>query len=102
LSDIISVEKISEEIPSSFILSQNYPNPFNPKTIINYQLPINNFVKIAVYDIAGKEIAVLVNEFLQPGTYEVTFDGSGLTSGVYFYKLQAGDFTETKRMVLLK
>jgi hypothetical protein len=117
LSDIISIQPISSEIPSSFSLSQNYPNPFNPATKISFKIPSSEadssprrgwlkdgvgLVTLKVYDITGKEVAVIVNEALQPGTYEVTFDGSGLTSGVYFYKLKAGEFAETKRMVLVK
>jgi photosystem II stability/assembly factor-like uncharacterized protein len=94
--------KIIDEIPKTYVLQQNYPNPFNPSSIIGYQLPANNFVKLVVYDITGREVQTLVNGQLRSGTYEVTFDGSGLNSGVYFYKLTAGDFSETKRMVLIK
>jgi photosystem II stability/assembly factor-like uncharacterized protein len=94
--------EIQNQIPESFALYQNYPNPFNPKTIIKYQLPINNFVKLAVYDVTGKEVAMLVKEVLQPGTYEVTFDGSRLASGFYFYKINAGKYTDTKKMMMLK
>ncbi|MCU0372060.1 MAG: T9SS type A sorting domain-containing protein [Ignavibacteria bacterium] len=110
LTEIVTVKQINTEIPFSFSLSQNYPNPFNPATKIKFSIPNSTppaplprgTVSLKVYDITGKEVAVLVNEALQPGTYEVTFDGSGLTSGVYFYKLQAGNFAETKRMVLIK
>ena len=106
VSQVIGVKNISSEIPSEFKLMQNYPNPFNPKTIINYQLSMFNFVSLKVFDVAGKEVAVLVNEKQSatggPGTYQVEFDGSNLTSGVYFYKLTAGEFTVTKRMVLVK
>jgi hypothetical protein len=109
-SEIIGIQQISSEIPSSFSLSQNYPNPFNPATKIKFSIPNSTppaplprgTVSLKVYDITGKEVAVLINETLQPGTYEVTFDGSGLTSGVYFYKLYAGDYMETKRMILIK
>jgi hypothetical protein len=98
------------DIPSNFKLFQNYPNPFNPNTIIRYTIPrgspIGAFgddkVTLKVYDIIGREIETLVNENLKPGTYEVKFDGSKLASGVYFYKLQAGDFQETKKLILLK
>jgi len=86
----------------SYKLYQNYPNPFNPGTIINYQIPVNNYVTLKVFDVSGREVATLVNEELKPGTYEVTFDGSNLPSGVYFYKLTAGDFSETKKLLLLK
>jgi len=90
------------ETPSDFSLSQNYPNPFNPKTIINYQLSMFNFVSIKVYDVLGNEVASLVNGKQNAGYYSVEFDGSGFASGVYFYKLEAGEFSETKRMVILK
>ncbi len=87
---------------NSFKLSQNYPNPFNPKTKISYSIPQTNFVIIKVYDLIGKEIATLVNEQKTIGNYEVEFDGSNLSSGIYFYKMQAGDFTDTKKLVLIK
>jgi len=98
----IFVNNISVEIPDKYSLSQNYPNPFNPSTNIRYQITKNKFVKITVYDLLGKEIETLVNEKQSPGTYEVTFDGSNYPSGVYFYKLSSGDFSETKKMVLIK
>ncbi len=98
----IGIIKISEKIPSQFLLEQNYPNPFNPKTIISFQLAVNSFATLKVYDLLGREVAVLVNENLNAGTYEVDFDGSNLGSGVYYYKLSAGDFTETRKMVLIK
>ncbi|MBK6876823.1 MAG: T9SS type A sorting domain-containing protein [Ignavibacteria bacterium] len=93
---------ISHEVPESFALSQNYPNPFNPKTIINYQLRSTNLVKLTVYDVLGHEVATLVNEKQSAGTYQVEFDGSGLSSGVYFYKIVTQGFTDVKRMMLLK
>ena len=99
---VLSVNTISNEIPDRFSLSQNYPNPFNPNTIINYQLSMFNYVSLKVYDVLGKEVATLVNEKQSAGKYEVEFDGSNLTSGVYFYKLTAGEFTDTKRMILIK
>jgi hypothetical protein len=83
-------------------LLQNYPNPFNPKTNIDYSISKNTFVSITVYDITGREVANLLNEFKTPGNYSVTFDGSNLTSGFYFYQIIAGDFHETKKMSLLK
>jgi hypothetical protein len=88
--------------PKEFKLHQNYPNPFNPKTIIGFQLPINNYVTLKIYDVLGREVATLVNETLKPGTYETEFDGSNYPSGVYYYRITAGDFTETKKMVLIK
>jgi hypothetical protein len=88
--------------PTSYFLYQNYPNPFNPISDIRYQLSELGFVKLAVYDLLGREVSVLVNEKKPPGSYEVRFDGTGLASGVFFYRLQAGDFTQTKTLLLLK
>jgi hypothetical protein len=103
LSDILSgTNNISSLIPNAFSLKQNYPNPFNQLTVINYQIPINSHVTLEVYDLLSREVASLVNEILQPGIYETRFDGSRLASGIYFYKLTAGEFTETRRMVLMK
>jgi len=89
-------------VPDNYSLSQNYPNPFNPVTTIKYQVPRAGIVKIEVFDIAGRRIQTLVNNNLQPDFYEVTFNGSSHASGVYFYRLQSGDFVQTKRMVLIK
>lgn len=107
--DDISVERVGpvritelNQIPSRYELYQNYPNPFNPTTIIKFQISKLSDTKIIVFDVLGKEVRTLVNERLQPGTYETTFDGSTLNSGVYFYIMTAGNFTETKRMVLIK
>ncbi len=108
LSEITGIPKISTEIPSSYSLGQNYPNPFNPRTVISFSLPVVSNATLKVYDLMGREVQTLVNEKLQAGTYETTFDarqgGSsrGLNSGVYFYKLQTENFTETKRMIYLK
>jgi len=96
------VQNISSEIPSSYSLNQNYPNPFNPTTKIKFDVVRVGDVKIVVYDVMGREVQTLVNESLKPGTYEASFDGSQLTSGVYFYKITAGDFSQTKKMLLLK
>ena len=90
------------EIPTEFSLSQNYPNPFNPSTVIRYSLIENSFTSLKVYDITGKEVANLVNESQDPGRYEVTFNGSNFSSGVYFYKITAGNFSSVKRMFLIK
>jgi len=89
-------------IPEKFSLSQNYPNPFNPRTTINYEIPVANHVTIIVYDIMGKEVATLVNLLQDAGYYSVTLEGSNFASGQYFYKLQAGDFSQDNRMILLK
>lgn len=102
LSPISAVGNNGSKSPNSFKLSQNYPNPFNPTTKISFRIPKNGFVTLKVYDITGKEVAVLVNESLSPGTYETTFDASQFTSGVYFYRLSTKDFSETKKMLLIK
>jgi len=91
-----------ELLPMSFQLFQNYPNPFNPKTIINYELRITSYVSLKVYDGLGKEVETLVNKELNPGSYEVDFDGGNYPSGIYFYTLTAGDYKETKQMLLIK
>jgi hypothetical protein len=104
---LIGVQNISTEVPSSYSLLQNYPNPFNPKTKIKFEIPKTGLegytdVSIKVYDILGREVVVLVNEKLRPGTYETEFDGTNFSSGVYFYVLRTGNYFETKKMVLLK
>jgi len=98
----IGIKPISNEIPKDFRLGQNYPNPFNPKTIINFQLPVSKFVKLIVYDVIGKEIIALVNEDLNPGIYEVSWNASNYPSGIYFYKVITQDFSESKKMILIK
>jgi len=102
LSELISVQSLSNEVPEEFSLEQNYPNPFNPVTKINYELRVTNYARLVAYDVMGKEVATLVNEKQSPGAYQVDFDGSSLPSGVYFYRLTAGDFTDTKRMILIR
>ncbi|MEO8514673.1 MAG: alpha/beta fold hydrolase [Ignavibacteria bacterium] len=92
----------SVENPYAFSLSQNYPNPFNPATMINYQLPQKGIVTLKIYDVTGKEVRTLVNEVKDAGSNSVMFDASSLSSGVYFYKLVSGSFTDTKKMVLVK
>ena len=91
-----------QERPVDFRLEQNYPNPFNPKTNFEFQIANREKVKLAVFDLLGREVAVLVNEELSEGTHRVTWNGAGFTSGVYFYTLQSGAHRETKRMTLLK
>jgi hypothetical protein len=88
--------------PLVFSLSQNYPNPFNPSTMINYQIPMNSEVSLKIYDILGKEVSTLVNEKKDAGFYEIKFDGSQFASGVYIYRMIAGDFIQTKKLMLLK
>ena len=99
---IMDIKNISSETPGKYSLSQNYPNPFNPTTNIRYQITNNSFVSLKIFDIQGTEIATLVNNKQTPGTYEVSFDGSTYSSGVYFYTLSTRDFKETKRMILVK
>ncbi len=89
-------------IPSDYSLKQNYPNPFNPSTKISYQLKMNSNVKLVLYDVRGREVSTLINKSQNAGSYEYTFNGENYPSGVYFYKLTAGDFTDTKKMVLIK
>jgi hypothetical protein len=109
-TNTIGIKEISNSVPDRYQLYQNYPNPFNPSTNIKYQITNKNSefssqnseVKLIVYNILGKEVATLVNEKQAPGVYEVTFDGSMLPSGIYFYKLSCGDFSEVKKMILIK
>jgi len=88
--------------PESWILHQNYPNPFNPTTVIGFQISDRGFVSLRVYDLLGRDVATLVNEIKEPGSYSVQFDAAGLGSGMYLYRLQAGNVVQTKRMFLLK
>jgi len=97
-----AVTPIGTTVPQSYSLAQNYPNPFNPVTKINFAIPKQGFVTLKVYDMLGREVTKLVNEVKQAGTYSVDFDATRLSSGVYFYKLEAGGFVDTKRMVLIK
>ena len=97
-----SVHQSSEGMPLSFSLSQNYPNPFNPSTKIDFSVPTGTFVSLKVYDLLGREVAMIVSEALTPGSYQVTFNGASVASGTYFYRLQAGEFVQTKKLVLQK
>jgi len=113
----IGIEPVSNEIPKQFSLSQNYPNPFNPTTKIKFQIPLLRgvsegqlvtpgregvFTNISVYDISGRLVKTIIQQNIKPGSYEVTFDATGLSSGVYFYKLVTNGFTDTKKMMLVK
>lgn len=98
----VGISSSNNQLPNSYNLSQNYPNPFNPVTVISYQLPINGFVSLKVFDVLGREVAELVNGEVKAGKYEARFDGANLSSGVYFYTLRAGDFSDTKKMLLVK
>jgi hypothetical protein len=89
-------------LPSDYVLAQNYPNPFNPSTEIGYSIPEAGNVKLIIYDVQGRVIRELVNEFKTPGSYKIIFDASAMASGVYLYELGSGKFSQTKKMVLLK
>lgn len=102
----VNSELINSELPDNYELKQNYPNPFNPSTNITFAVKDAGFVKLIVYNSLGEEVEQLINEFKNPGTYEVTFDASSakgsLTSGIYYYRLESGSFVQTKRMALVK
>lgn len=98
----VDVKKIASEVPSKYELGQNFPNPFNPSTTIRYQIPKQEVITLKIYDITGKEIETLVNELQSPGTYEVNWNASKYSSGTYFYRIEAGDYSETKSMLLVK
>jgi hypothetical protein len=102
----VGVDQKDAETPGNFRLEQNYPNPFNGKTVMSYELGVKSGVRLVVYDLLGREVATLVKEEKQPGTYDVIFDASDLSSGVYFYRLTAisgrGMLTEAKTLVLLR
>jgi hypothetical protein len=109
LGTTVSAENTSTLVPNTVVLNQNYPNPFNPTTTISFSIPASpaggphsSFVTLKVYDVLGREVATLVNEEMKPGRYERKFDGSGLASGVYLCRLQAVDFTQTKKLLLTK
>lgn len=98
----VAIHNNNSNVPSKFDLKQNYPNPFNPSTTISYDLPKDEFVNITVFNSIGQEVAVLVNESRKAGTYEVKFDASGLPSGIYLYRINAGQFTKSVKMSLIK
>jgi hypothetical protein len=89
-------------VPTQLALAQNYPNPFNPSTTIRYELPAASEVRLSVFDMLGREVSVLVNERREAGVHEVRFDASGLSSGVYLYKLQAGDAVQTRKLAFVR
>jgi type IX secretion system substrate protein/Kelch motif protein len=99
---LVGVDPVTHGIPREFSLSQNYPNPFNPSTKISYALPKAGDVKLVIFDILGREVAVLVNEFKKAGSYDIEFNGANISSGVYFYRIETRDFTDTKKMLLVK
>ncbi|MBE2216818.1 MAG: T9SS type A sorting domain-containing protein [Ignavibacteria bacterium] len=102
VGDLVGITNNNTGVPSGYNLSQNYPNPFNPNTTFNFGIPTSGNVKLSVMDVLGREVAVLTNEFKTAGSYNVNFDASKLSSGIYFYTLSAGSFKETKKMLLVK
>lgn len=99
---LLGTNSNTAEIPADYKLNQNYPNPFNPTTQIKYQIPVDGFVTLKVFDFLGREVETLVNEYKASGVYECTFNSVKLSSGTYFYKIETGSFTDVKRMVLIK
>ncbi|MCB0723522.1 MAG: T9SS type A sorting domain-containing protein [Ignavibacteriae bacterium] len=100
--NVTNLNTISSSVPERYNLSQNYPNPFNPSTKISFDIPKSGFTSLKIYDILGKNIATLLSSELQEGTYEYEFDASALNSGIYYYVLNSGSFTETRKMMLVK
>jgi hypothetical protein len=96
------IKTVTNQVPGSYKLYQNYPNPFNPSTKIKFDIMKSSHAKLRVYDGLGKELALLVNETLKPGTYEVDYSAAGVSSGIYYYELITGTFRETKKMILAK
>uniref|UniRef100_A0A832DIC8 T9SS type A sorting domain-containing protein n=1 Tax=Ignavibacterium album TaxID=591197 RepID=A0A832DIC8_9BACT len=90
------------QLPFEFSLEQNYPNPFNPSTVIHYSISENQLVNLTVYDLLGNEVAILVNEYKEPGSHSIEFNVTDLSSGIYYYKLSAGDFVNIKKMIFVK
>jgi hypothetical protein len=103
LSEMItSVERLSTDLPTHFSLDQNYPNPFNPATTISFSLPTESFVSLKVFDALGREVSILLSKELAAGKYSLQWNAAGLASGVYFYRLHAREFVETKKLILLR
>ncbi|NOS86379.1 MAG: T9SS type A sorting domain-containing protein, partial [Ignavibacteria bacterium] len=98
----VGINNNNTGIPSDYSLSQNYPNPFNPVTNIKFSIPAASEVKLAVYDMLGREVSLLANSRFDAGSYTIDYDASNLTSGIYFYTISAGSFIETKKMILVK
>ena len=102
-SPITSVEyNAGSEVPTNYSLSQNYPNPFNPATTISFSIPQTGIVTVKIFNVLGQEVATLLNNELSVGTHNINFDASMLSSGIYMYTIQAGDFVATKKMMLMK
>lgn len=102
VSNPIGIQQISSEVPNRYELKQNYPNPFNPVTNIEFNIPGSEHVNLVIFNSLGQEVATLVNQQLTPGTYKYDFNASGLPSGAYFYRLTAGNFVKTNKMILTK
>ena len=102
LGGVVAIDYPKTDMPTDYVLSQNYPNPFNPATTIQYQLPTGSNVKIVIYDALGRQVSVLVNEFQNAGTHTTNFNASNLASGIYFYRMEAGNFVKVNKMLLLK
>jgi len=99
---VTDIKDVRNNLPESFLLQQNYPNPFNPTTSISYSIKEMGLVTLKIFDVLGREVSVLVNEVKEPGKYNINFDASKLSSGVYIYLLNAGSFTSSKKMILTK
>lgn len=99
---LTSIESMSTLIPSDYVLGQNFPNPFNPETSIRFAIPKREFVSLRIFNSLGQEVALLLNKEMEAGTYDLKFDASELTSGVYFYSLYTGNFVQTKKMILIR
>ena len=102
LSEITGVKEKGDGVPKKYLLSQNYPNPFNPSTTISFSLPTKSYVSLVVYDIIGRKVATIISEEMSAGNYSRQWSATNMSSGVYFYRLQAGFLTETRKLVLLR
>jgi hypothetical protein len=98
----VGIEPAGNVIPKGYSLEQNYPNPFNPSTKINFSIPQSGFTSLVIYDVMGREVRTLINSQLRAGKYSIDFNADDLTSGAYMYKLKVNDFTETRKMMLIK
>ena len=93
---------MNDPLPAEYSLNQNFPNPFNPETHLEFGIPNLGFVSLKVYDILGKEVKTLIYEIKNPGRYKVVFDGSSLPSGIYYYKIESGNFSQVRKMILIR
>jgi hypothetical protein len=99
---VTAIAELKTIVPAQFTLSQNFPNPFNPTTIINFELPITNHVDLSIYNLVGQKVATLVNEQKKAGSHQVEWDADGFASGVYYYKISAGEHQAVRKMILLR